>query len=220
MTRPATLEAREPAPAPEARSERGRRRREAILDAATAEFLAKGYQAASLRSIMAVAGGSSRTLYQQFGDKAGLFRAICARLEGQATLGVVPDGRGDRPMEAELYEIGLANILSFLKPEHLAFFRMMVAESAPQGVQGSTLPMMVWRATHKQVVAQLADYLRVKGPRVGRTFADPDLAALQFIEASKSALHLEALFSGAELDRAEIERRVRHAVDLFLNGAR
>jgi TetR/AcrR family transcriptional regulator, mexJK operon transcriptional repressor len=198
-----------------AKSARGQRRREAILDAATAEFLAKGYQGASLRTMMAAAGGSSRTLYRHFGDKAGLFRAVVARLGRRATKGVVPDGHSDRPIATELFEIGVANISSLLEPQHLAFFRLMVAESATP----ADLPMLVWNATHNLVVAQLADYLRVKARRVGLQIADPCLAALQFVEASKSALHLEALFSGRHPPADELRRRVRAAVKTFLHGA-
>jgi hypothetical protein len=129
-------------------------------------------------------------------------------------MGVVPDGSGNRAIETELFEIGLANINSLLEPQHLAFFRLMVSESATT----ADLPMLVWNATHDLVVAQLEQYLRVKGPNAGLRIRDPQLAALQFIEASKSALHLEALFSGKRPTQAEIRRRVRAAVTTFLKG--
>jgi hypothetical protein len=110
-----------------------------------------------------------------------------------------------RPIETELFEIGLANINSLLEPQHLAFFRLMVAESAT----AADLPMLVWNATHDLVVAQLEQYLRVKAPNAGFRIQDPRLAALQFIEASKSALHLEALFTGKRPTPEETRRRVR-----------
>lgn len=193
---------------------RGHRRREAILDAATEEFLANGYAGASLRVIMAAAGGSSRTLYQYFGDKSGLFRAVVARLGERATTGLVPSGDSDRPIEAELFEIGVANISTLLQPQHLAFYRLMIAESGT----APDLTVLVWNATHDLVVAQLTEYLRVKAPRAGLRIADPHLAALQFIEASKSAMHLEALFAGRRPAERELRRRVRAAVELFLRG--
>lgn len=201
---------------PPAKSERGHRRREAILDAATAEFLQKGYNGASLRAIMAVAGGSSRTLYQQFGDKAGLFRAIVARLEANVDMGVVPDAARGRPIEDDLFDIGLANINTLLKPPHLDFFRMMVAESAA----GADIPTLAWSATHKRVLAKLTDYLIARTDRDGLVMEDPEVSALQFLEASKGAHHLEAMFSGVMPPQAEIVRRVRIAVDTFLNGVR
>jgi AcrR family transcriptional regulator len=66
---------------------RGKRRWKAIVDAATAQFLAKGYQGASLRVILANYGGSSRKLYRHFGDRDGLLRAVVARLGKRATSG-------------------------------------------------------------------------------------------------------------------------------------
>lgn len=50
-------------------------RRQAILDAAIAEFLAKGYGGASLESIASTACATKRTLYAYFDDKAGLYGA-------------------------------------------------------------------------------------------------------------------------------------------------
>ena len=48
----------------------------AVLESAKAEFLDKGYQDASLRTIAQKAGTSTGSIYTRFGDKAGLFDAI------------------------------------------------------------------------------------------------------------------------------------------------
>ena len=48
----------------------------AVLESAKAEFLEKGYQDASLRTIGQKAGTSTGSIYTRFGDKAGLFDAI------------------------------------------------------------------------------------------------------------------------------------------------
>lgn len=49
---------------------------ERILACAKQEFLDKGYQEASLRTIAAAAGTSTNSIYVRFGDKEGLFSAI------------------------------------------------------------------------------------------------------------------------------------------------
>lgn len=51
---------------------------ERVLECARREFLAKGYQNASLRSIAGDAGTSTGSIYTRFGGKSGLFRAIVA----------------------------------------------------------------------------------------------------------------------------------------------
>ena len=52
---------------------RGDARRRAILDAAWTLFLEKGFERTTLGDIIALSGGSRSTLYEQFGDKDGLF---------------------------------------------------------------------------------------------------------------------------------------------------
>ena len=66
------------------KSRRGERRRAAILKAATAVFLRRGFEGATLDEVIGRSGGSRTTLYEQFGGKEGLFAAIiddlCHRL--------------------------------------------------------------------------------------------------------------------------------------------
>ena len=57
-------------------SQRGQKRREAILEAATDAFLQHGYDGTTLDMIITKAGGSRRSLYDYFGDKQGLFGAV------------------------------------------------------------------------------------------------------------------------------------------------
>ena len=49
---------------------------EAILSHAKKEFLEKGYESASLRTIAANAGVSTSAIYTRFGNKEGLYRAL------------------------------------------------------------------------------------------------------------------------------------------------
>jgi AcrR family transcriptional regulator len=58
------------------RREQARRSREAILDVAERQFLAKGYGATTLPAIAAEAGVSVETIYKAFDSKSGLVRAL------------------------------------------------------------------------------------------------------------------------------------------------
>ena len=49
---------------------------EKLLDCAMEEFLAKGYEGASLRTIAENAGTTPRSVYTRYGDKEGLFAAL------------------------------------------------------------------------------------------------------------------------------------------------
>ena len=50
--------------------------REKILEEATALFIERGYERASMNELNARVGGSKGTLYQQFGNKQALFAAV------------------------------------------------------------------------------------------------------------------------------------------------
>lgn len=52
------------------------RKRQAIIDAALAEFLAEGYSAASMDAITRGSGVSKATIYKHFGSKERLFLAV------------------------------------------------------------------------------------------------------------------------------------------------
>lgn len=70
----------------------GKATREAILDAAEAEFAAHGYEAASIRSICGRAGVNGALANRYFGSKENLYRTVAKRLFGDlgAPLAALP----------------------------------------------------------------------------------------------------------------------------------
>ena len=68
-----------PRQVPAASQRRKRIADEAILDAATGEFAAHGFQAASMEAVASRAGTTKPTLYARFGPKEALFRAAFER---------------------------------------------------------------------------------------------------------------------------------------------
>lgn len=62
-----------------AESERQAARRQAILDAAESLFLEHGFAGVSLQAIVRRSGGSLATVYELFGNKHGLLRAVVDR---------------------------------------------------------------------------------------------------------------------------------------------
>ena len=58
-------------------TKRGHERCMALLLSANRLFLEKGYDAVSLDDIVNHAGGSKASIYKYFGNKEGLFTAIC-----------------------------------------------------------------------------------------------------------------------------------------------
>ena len=69
-----------PAPSVAARTDRGRRRREAVLDAAAELFLDRGFHGTSVDDVGAAAGISGPGLYRHFRSKDELLMAVLDRL--------------------------------------------------------------------------------------------------------------------------------------------
>jgi AcrR family transcriptional regulator len=80
--------------------------REALVDAAKAEFAQRGYEAASTRTILHDAGVTAPVLYHHFGSKAGLFEAVAAHVMdvvvGTFERAVVPGAGFDANLDALL----------------------------------------------------------------------------------------------------------------------
>ncbi len=101
---------------------------EQILKGALPQFLENGYARASMDRIASSAGVSKQTLYSYFSDKDGLFHALIEHIANEKFQLV-----WSQPLEGEAEEVlkGLAQrILSQVnKTDHVAFFRLFVAES-------------------------------------------------------------------------------------------
>ncbi|MCH7334972.1 TetR/AcrR family transcriptional regulator [Acinetobacter sp. NIPH 2699] len=109
---------------------RGQERRLALLLCATDFFLEKGYDAVSLDDIVNHAGGSKTSIYKYFGNKEGLFTAICDYRREVFFNGVC------LPYAPE--KISLRNYLNktlqrfyqhIILPENIAFMRMFTEQS-------------------------------------------------------------------------------------------
>ncbi len=209
---------------------RGEARRQALLDAATVLFVARGFAQTSLTDIQKRAGGSRNTLYLHFGDKEGLFHAVmernCARiLERMNAL----DSCAEAPDDPEecLVRYGLVIARTLAAPDSLAILRILIAE-------GHRIPDIAHRFFHigpERIAERIADCLRAL-TRSGRIAVADPLVAAQCLSGMVSSplLHerlilpdvplaggtLDEMTEGDETTEGDIRRMVR----LFLRGAR
>jgi AcrR family transcriptional regulator len=103
-------------------TERGRRTRERIVDAAAAVVAERGAGGARLDQILECAGASKSQLYHYFSDKGDLVRAVVARRAGETV-----DCQG--PMLAELDSFA----------DIRRWFDWMISENEEQGCPGCPL---------------------------------------------------------------------------------
>jgi TetR/AcrR family transcriptional regulator, mexJK operon transcriptional repressor len=196
-------------------TEKGERRRAAMLEAATAVFLERGYEGATLAEIIARSGGSRATLYALFGDKAGLFAAIIAALRERIVAPVA--ARIEGSAEAALLTVGTGFMRVMMAPESLGLYRIVIAE----GARFPDLAEAVFSAGPKAAADGLSRYLAEKVRSGELMLADSGVSARHFLEMVKGDLHFRALLGLAPAPTAEeIEACVALAVKTFVDGAR
>jgi len=113
------------------------RKRQAVIDAAIAEFRASGFEATSMDKIAATAGVSKRTVYNHFPSKDELFTQILHQLwDSSAALLAIPYRPGE-PLRPQLMKL-LGQKMALLQDAYfIDLARVAIAEAihSPQRAQ-------------------------------------------------------------------------------------
>jgi AcrR family transcriptional regulator len=186
-------------------------RRSAILRAARICFLDRGFVRTTLSDIIALSGGSRATVYEEFGNKEGLFVALIAEVLAQMKLPEIADG----PPEEVLREVGLSYLGQLMDPESLALYRVVLGESAHVRQLGPA----IFEAGPRAAAAALAERFRKWASRGELTIADSERAATMFLAMVEGDLHRGAVMWNEMPSAERIAANVDAAVALFLRGA-
>jgi TetR/AcrR family transcriptional repressor of mexJK operon len=108
------------------------RKHKAIVEAATALFLSKGYQGTSVDEIAAVAAVGKQTVYKHFADKPRLFSEII--LGNIATAEAFTSAAADilrdtNDLERDLREVARRYLTAVMQPSVLQLRRLIIAEA-------------------------------------------------------------------------------------------
>lgn len=188
-------------------------RREAILLAATRLFVEKGYGATSLSDVVRASGGSLSTLYDMFGNKAGLFRAIVThRCEMMTALFEHPDVHS-RPVAEALTDHGIRLLSVLIAEDTVTAMRTVIAES----LQFPELAQVFYEAGPSQGRERVAGYLAEQTRRGVLKVDDPIEAATDFCQLVIRDAQMNAMM-GLPYPKtpASITQQVTRAVDRFL----
>jgi AcrR family transcriptional regulator len=105
-------------------------RRRAILLAAVAVLMEKGYARASTLEIATRARISKRELYAEFGSKRGILEALIDGASAEMQVPLAPAEIGDRhALAAALAAYGAAALSTLSNPYVLAMYRLAIAEA-------------------------------------------------------------------------------------------
>ncbi|NRB57386.1 MAG: TetR/AcrR family transcriptional regulator [Salinicola sp.] len=196
-------------------TERGRQRRDALLDAAQQLFLERGYGQVSVNDIVGRAGGSLSTLYRHFGNKEGLFQAMIERRSHHIYGTLTDEGVDELTIEAALQRLGIELLVKVMDEETLGIYREVVAESPRQ----SQLARLFFDGGPGRVRLALADYFERQVQRQLMPACDTVELAGAFLGMLLGEWHLiRVLQLESPPSRAAIEDRVTRCVDLFLHG--
>jgi TetR/AcrR family transcriptional regulator len=194
--------------------------REKILEEGTVVFAERGPDATTVELLARKAGVNRRMLYHYFGSKEGLYQAVIRRAYEELSSAEVELAHMLLPAE-ELLEKMIRAYYGFLAG-HPEVVRLLTWENLRRGRAARELGL----STLKAPIIQALSIALERGRREGRFRRDIDerqllisCMALSYFYFSNRHTLSEAL--GDDLgSAAAIERRVRHVLNLLLDGIR
>jgi AcrR family transcriptional regulator len=195
------------------RTRRGDEKSEQIRAMATELFLRRGYDSVSVDEIVRAVGGSKTNIYNHFRNKEGLFVAIVKALCEDLLASFVTIDVANLSVEEGLRSLARALLGILLQERHLAFQRLIIAESARFPALGRA-----WfergPETSRSIIAQFVE----KQQRAGRLRrSDPHQLATLFHDMITFDLLHRAMLGDKPTDD-EIRHRIDMAIDAFLHG--
>lgn len=186
---------------------------EAILDAAAQVFSERGF-AAPMEEIARRARVSKQTIYNHYGGKAELVRALAERRVHQVTAPLEAADAAENPRDA-LAAYARILLEAVATPTSLGFMRLAVQSAVEMPEVGRAM----YEAGPKASSERLAQFL-AQEHQAGRLIApDPLLAAEIFRGMAIGSLQIAGLLGVArDLDAAGIDRISEEAADRFMKA--
>jgi AcrR family transcriptional regulator len=186
-----------------------------ILAAATAVFLERGFEGANTDDIASAAGVAKQTIFNHFGDKASLFRAICSALTDQVTADLVPVGGPTVGLREFLQRLGANYLDLVLQPNSLALHRIIISEIA----RFPELGRAVYSASAERSNKMLAHWLAQRAAEGKLLVEHPESAAEHFFALMRGNRQIRCILGlSSEPDGASRDDVVRRGIDAFLRA--
>ncbi|WP_222426589.1 TetR/AcrR family transcriptional regulator [Amycolatopsis rhizosphaerae] len=200
---------------------RSGRKRQAIVEAATALFLDKGYQGTSMDEIASAAAVSKQTVYKHFADKERLFSAM---ILGTLTAVAEPFATEIRALtetedvEKDLGELARSYVAAVLQPRVVQLRRLIISEAG----RLPALTRAYYERAPERTLRGLADCFEHLAGRGLLKVDEPPVAAEHFAFLILGRLLDKALFYGLPepFPEAELNRSAEAGVRVFLAAYR
>jgi TetR/AcrR family transcriptional repressor of mexJK operon len=185
--------------------------RDRVLDTALTLFLEHGYGNLSMEAIAKDARVSLRTIYSQFGGKAGLFGALIRRCSDQFVGTLSLQG----PPDAALVAFAKEFLFRITRPDVVRMRSILIGESP----RFPDLATQFYEQGPQRTLEHLTQFFARQQEEGQFVAIDPHVLADQFLSALRSE-RLQKLQLGLETtpSEAEIEAWAHQATRLFLYG--
>jgi TetR/AcrR family transcriptional regulator, mexJK operon transcriptional repressor len=192
---------------------------QAITDAARRVFLEHGYTHTSVDAIAAEAGVSKQTIYNHFGDKATLFRAVMLATVAESGSGFGPFPHEELAesddLDRDLRRFARTLARGVLQPDIAALRRVLMAELDRHPELFNT-----WGGQAQQLHGMLADAIARQTERGVLDVPDPALAAQQLVQLTAGTALMISRFGVQPPPDAELDKAVDDGIDLWLRAYR
>ena len=194
-------------------------RRARILAEAERVFFEEGYEGACIDDIIKRVGGSKRTIYNEFGNKEGLFAAMIAETVTKSSEEVVMQLDLDREkgvgLRQALVDYGTKVMTIVNAPRVVALYRTVMGEA----IRFPKLARAFYESGPGRTIVRFAELLQYYRDRGDIAVEDCTLAAEQFGGLIRDSLYFAVLLGvRAPFNETEIRARAEATADLFLKG--
>lgn len=184
-------------------------RKRAIIAAAETLFLEQGYDDTSLAEVVKRSGGSLATLYEMFGNKKGLLRAIAEQWRDEAQHCPFSDDDSAMPPSAALANFARRKFEIMKSPRTIALARMIITES----FRDRDFAVRMYQEVHLPTINQLANLFALWTKGGLANFPDPIAAARLFNAMIFADTHFKTLVG---IDEGDMERKqLEWSIHLF-----
>lgn len=197
-------------------TKRGHERCFALLLSANELFVKNGYEAVSLDDIVNHAGGGSKaSIYKYFGNKEGLFKAICDYRREQFYKDISLACMSE-PEELRSYLIRiLSNFLKhIIQPKNIAFIRLVLNQTQ----KDSTLALYIHENGAKMIQMTIAKVLAKAHEDGDLNCPHPNNSAMLYFGILRDYEWRIILGVDLVINEQEAINHIEYCVDRFLDG--
>ena len=191
-------------------------KRAAVVEAATEEFLLRGFSGTSMDRIAKVANVSKRTVYDHFASKDDLFQAIVDEILQR--IGEMPSHEysQEKPLDEQLLAIGNTFATTITGRDFMKLSKVVISRF----IQSPEWAHHTLKA-HARLRQDMLAFFKA-GKKDGRLkISNPERAAAQFCGLIKEIAFWPELMAGQDpISARERNAAVKAAVEIFLDHYR